>query len=133
MTRYLLDTNICIFFLQGKCNVPARLKNAGWQNCYISEITVAELLYGAECSANVDKHLPQVNEFINQFEVLPIYNALPLYARTKALLRKQGQLIDDFDILIGTTAIVSDLVLVTENVKHLQRIPDIKIKNWIKR
>ena len=49
MTKYLLDTNICIFFLQGKYNVPARIKEIGRKNCYISEITVGELLYGAVC------------------------------------------------------------------------------------
>ncbi|NDV59397.1 type II toxin-antitoxin system VapC family toxin [Bacteroides sp. 519] len=133
MKQYLLDTNICIFFLQGKYNVPTKLQKAGRQNCYISEITVAELLYGAACSAQPEKHSEQVKLFIAQFEILPIFSALPFYAQTKAHLRKNGQMIDDFDILIGATAVSANLVLVTENLKHLNRIPDITIENWIKR
>lgn len=49
MKRYLLDTNICIFYMKGKYDLLARLEKAGRCNCFISEITVAELLYGVEC------------------------------------------------------------------------------------
>lgn len=133
MKQYLLDTNICIFFLQGKYDVAAQLEKAGRANCYISEITVAELLYGAACSAQPERHSEQVKQFIAQFEILPIFNALPFYAQTKAHLRKNGQMIDDFDILIGATAVSANLILVTENVRHLKRIPDIQTENWIKR
>lgn len=133
MMKYLLDTNICIFYLQGKYNVVAQLERVGRANCYISEITVAELLYGAACSSQPRKHSEQVKLFIAQFEVLPIFNALPFYAETKAYLRKNGQLIDDFDILIGATAVSANLILITENVKHLNRIPKLEIENWIKR
>lgn len=131
MTKYLLDTNICIFFLQGKYNVPARIKEIGRKNCYISEITVRELLYGAACSSKKEEHLAQVNEFVNLFVVLPIYPILPFFAESKAELRKQGQLIDDFDILIGVTAVANKMTLVSENLKHLSRIPNIKTENWI--
>ncbi|MCD8091589.1 MAG: type II toxin-antitoxin system VapC family toxin [Bacteroides sp.] len=133
MTQYLLDTNICIFFLQGKYDVSARIEEIGRKNCYISEITVGELLYGAACSNKKEKHLAQVKELISLFVVLPIYPILPLFADSKAELRKQGKLIDDFDLLIGATAVANKMVLVSENVKHLSRIPNIKTENWIKR
>lgn len=133
MKQYLLDTNICIFFLQGKYDVPAKLQKVGYRNCYISEITVAELLYGAACSAQPEKHSEQVKLFIEQFETLPIFSALPFYAQTKAYLRKNGLMIDDFDILIGATAVSANLILITENLKHLNRIPNIVIENWINR
>ena len=45
--KYLLDSNICVYILRDKKDMRERLKKAGWNNCYISEITVAELLYGA--------------------------------------------------------------------------------------
>ena len=48
MKKYLLDTNICIFLLRGKYNVNKKIDTVGLDNCYISEITVAELKYGAE-------------------------------------------------------------------------------------
>jgi len=50
MEKFLLDTNICVFFLKGKFNLNEQLKKVGLQNCCISEITLAELKYGAECS-----------------------------------------------------------------------------------
>mgnify|MGYP000746556083 CR=1 FL=1 len=100
---------------------------------YLSEITIAELLYGATCSNRKDKMLKEVESFISQFTVLPIYGSLLMFAELKSTLRSQGLLIDDFDLLIGASAVANDLILVTENVKHLERIPHLKIENWIDR
>lgn len=50
MKKYLLDTNICVFILRGENNLKVKIQSAGISNCYISEITLAELYYGAECS-----------------------------------------------------------------------------------
>lgn len=58
---------------------------------------------------------------------------ITIFAESKAELRKQGQLIDDFDILIGVTAVANKMTLVSENLKHLSRIPNIKTENWIMR
>lgn len=133
MKRYLLDTNICILYLKGKYDLLTRIEKVGRQHCFISEITVAELLYGASCSNDKKRVMSEVGRFINLFEVLPIYDSLPDFADAKALLRKEGTLIDNFDLLIGVTAIHHNLVMVTENVKHLTRVPQIKIENWINR
>lgn len=133
MKRYLLDTNICVFYLKGKYDLLTKIEKIGRQHCFISEITVAELLYGASCSNDKERVLSEVNRFINQFEVLPIYESLSTFADAKAQLRKEGILIDNFDLLIGVTAIHHKLIMVTENVKHLNRLPQIKIENWINR
>ena len=74
-----------------------------------------------------------VNEFAKHITILPIFNSLGLYAKEKARLRKLGTLIDDFDLLIGCSAIANKLILVTENEKHFNRIRKIKVENWIKR
>lgn len=131
MKQYLLDTNICIFYLQNKYGVVNQLEKVGRRNCYLSEITVAELLYGAACSSNPEKHLAETRAFIDKFEILHIYPVLFTFAQTKATLRKLGLPIDDFDLLIGTTAVVNGIIMVTENQKHLSRIPQIIIENWI--
>lgn len=131
--HYLLDTNICIFFLRGMYNVPQRLEQIGRKNCSISEITVGELLYGAACSKQEEKHLEQVNQLIQLLTIRPIYPVLPTFARIKAQLRRQGTLIDDFDLLIGCTALQDNLTLVTDNTKHLSHIPELKLENWINR
>lgn len=133
MNGYLLDTNICIFYLKGKYNLVEKIEEIGRHNCYISEITVAELLYGASCSNNKSAVLNEVKSFIALFRILSIYNILPTFADIKACLRQQGMPIENFDLLIGATAVHYNLVMVTENVKHLQRLPHIKLENWIKR
>ena len=59
MKKYLLDTNICIFYMKGRYQLDEKIKKVGQKNCYISEITVAELLYGVSRSGNKEKHLKQ--------------------------------------------------------------------------
>ncbi|MCC8114898.1 MAG: type II toxin-antitoxin system VapC family toxin [Bacteroidales bacterium] len=130
---FLLDTNICIFYMKGKYDLDTKLNDSNKKNCFISETTVAELLYGAACSNRKREATREVTMFVNEFHVLPIYPALPTYAELKSLLRAQGTLIDDFDLLIGATSIYNELTLVTENVKHLNRLPNIVIENWINR
>jgi tRNA(fMet)-specific endonuclease VapC len=133
MEKYLLDTDICIFYLRGKYNVNEKLKEVmGHDNCFISEITLAELKYGAELSEKVEENMGFINEFAKEIGVLPIFNSLDLYAKEKARLRKSGYMIDDFDLLIGCSAIRNKLILVTNNEKHFERIQDITIDNWIK-
>jgi len=133
MVKYLLDTNICIYFFKGKYNLDEQFKRVGSINCCISEITLAELKYGTECSDRVNENMKMVDDFANDLSVIPIYNSLNIYAKEKARLRKAGKLIDYFDILIGATAIANNFVLVTENVKHLNRLSKVKIENWIKK
>jgi tRNA(fMet)-specific endonuclease VapC len=133
MNKYLLDTNICIFLFKGKYNLNDRINKIGFKNCCISEITLAELKYGAECSDRVFENNKMVNEFANELTILPIYNSLSLYAKEKSRLRKAGNLIDDFDLLIGVTAVANNMILVSDNEKHLKRISKLKIENWIAR
>lgn len=130
--KYLLDTNICIFFLQGKYGVKEKIQEAGRKNCYISEITIAELLYGAAYS-NSEKHRHDVEILLESLTVVPIYDSLPTYATTKAYLRREGQMIEEFDMLIGSSAVHHGYVMVTENVDHFKRIPGIEIECWVTR
>lgn len=103
--KYLLDSNICVYILRGKKRMSEQLKKVGWLNCCISEITVAELLYGAECSNDVENTKKEVLSFCADIEIVPVSLALPEYASQKAKLRKKGTLIDDLDLLIGATAV----------------------------
>ena len=130
--KYLLDTNICIFFLQGKYGVKEKIQEAGRKNCYISKITIAELLYGAAYS-NSEKHRHDVEILLESLTVVPIYDSLPTYATTKAYLRREGQMIEEFDMLIGSSAVHHGYVMVTENVDHFKRIPGIEIECWVTR
>lgn len=133
MKRYLLDTNICVYFLRNRFDIDKQIAKVGWNNCCISEITVAELLYGAEGSNDVEKNVRLVEEFCSCIETISIKEALKVYARQKVILRKKGTPIEDMDLLIGATAVAYQYIMVTENIRHLHRLDGIQIENWVRR
>lgn len=131
--KYLLDTNICISLLKNKYGIREKVADVQAGNCYISEITLAELFYGASKSNNKQARVQDVAYLLDIFQVVPMYEALELYGDIKAELERKGTPIDDFDMLIGSSAIYNKLIMVTDNVKHLNKLPGIKIQNWTKR
>lgn len=131
--KYLLDTNICIHFFRGKFDLIEKFQEVNIDNCAISEITLAELVFGAENSPNPRENLKLIDNFSEQVKILPIFNSIHIYAKEKVRLRKKGIMISDFDLLIGSTAIANELIMITENIKEFQRIKNIKIENWINR
>lgn len=130
MKKYLLDTNICAYFLNGKFNLKEKIDKVGMENCLVSEITIAELKYGVEKSTHKEKNKKTIEAFQSKFDILPIFPALDIYAKEKARLKTKGKILDDFDLLIGTTAIFNNLVLVTKNVSDFNRINEILIEDW---
>ena len=133
MKGYLLDTCICVFLFRDRYNVKSRLDNIDPEDCFISEITVAELKYGIECGGQWERESQKLDEFLRKINIVPFCDSVDLYAKEKARLRKEGILIDDFDLLIGCAALSRDLILVTDNEKHFARIQGLKQENWIKR
>ena len=131
--KYLLDTNICIHFFRGSFKLDQKFKEIVLENCAISEITLAELVFGAENSTNSSKNREIIEEFANNITILPIINSITRYGKEKARLRKSGKMISDFDLLIGCTAIEHDLIMVTENSEEFSRISGITLENWINR
>lgn len=130
---YLLDTNICVFHLRGKLNLNEIIEEKGKEKFYVSEITVAELHYGAENSDDPAQSHKAVEAFLIGLTVLPIFTCIKLYAKEKVKLRKAGKPMDEFDLLIGVTALEHKLTLVTDNIRHFNRLDGIKIENWYKR
>jgi len=132
--QYLLDTSICVFFLRGKLDLDKIFREKGRENCYISEVTILELRFGAENSNNPKESHKAVDIFIKGLSIVPIVSCIELYAKEKTRLRKIGKpLNDEFDLLIGVTAISNQLILVTDNVKHFELLQGIKIENWFSR
>ena len=131
MSNYLLDTDICIFFLKGHQKVKEKIQEVGIANCYISEITIGELFYGAFNSEHKKKHIKEVSKMNALFDVVPIYNSLELFGQEKARLKKSGKIIPDFDLLIGVAAVQHEMIMVTNNQKHLSRFEGLEIENWV--
>ncbi len=136
MKKYLLDTNICIYLLRGKYDVDKKIDERGLENCCISEITVAELKYGAELGRQkgLSRRQRGLEELFSAIEIVPIIDTLDTFASEKARLRLAGTPADDnFDLLIGCAAVRYGMVMVTENVKDFKNIRGIQLENWIDR
>lgn len=130
MKKLLLDTNICIYYIKGKFNLNKKISKVKLENRFISEITFAELKYGVRNSQYPEKNELVLNQFLTGVQILPIINSLDFYADEKSRLRKQGTPIDDFDLLIGASAVINKMVLVTNYETHFQRIEGILLENW---
>ncbi len=134
MKRYLLDTSICVFLFRKKYGIEEKLRKIGASQCYVSEMTISELKYGAYKSDRIKKNLDLIDRFINLINIVPFTNSIEFYAQEKKnRLRSLGISIEDFDLLIGSTACSSNLILVTDNVKHFANIKGLTIENWVKR
>ena len=97
----------------------------------ISTITLAELIYGAEKSKQVEKNLNTIEDFISHLEVLPYdINATQHYGQIKAFLERSGKPIGVNDIHIAAHARSQKMILVTNNDKHFKRVPKLKVENW---
>ena len=133
---YVLDTNICAFYLRGRYNIDKYIDRVGWDNCYISEVTELELKFGVELllqKEGVDKSA-ELNRFLNAIRILPMVDAVNFAAKEKIRLRLAGTPCDDnFDLLIGCTSIVYDFVCVTDNTKHFEKFNGIRLENRIVR
>jgi tRNA(fMet)-specific endonuclease VapC len=132
LKKYLIDTNICIFYIKGKFELDRKFSEASSEGYYISEITLAELKFGVENSEKKEKNQKALDNFLTGVTILPIFHSLDLYAKEKSRLRKSGMTIDDFDLLIGATSVTHDLIMVTNNTDHFKRISGIKIEDWTK-
>jgi tRNA(fMet)-specific endonuclease VapC len=118
--------------MKGLYALDSRFKKVGIENCFISEITLAELKFGVENSQKPEKNRKALEDFLTGIQVLPIFQAIDTYAKEKARLKKSGKIIDDFDLLIGSTALTFGLTAVTNNVDHFNRIDGIKLEDWTK-
>ena len=134
-TRYLLDTNICIYIQRKKPEeVLARFQKLKPGDAAISVITWGELLYGAEKSRQRKKALQLLEEFKTFIPVLPIpENAGNTYGAIRAALESKGELIGNNDLWIAAHAKAASLIVVTNNEQEFQRVPGLKVQNWVVR
>ena len=116
--------------MKGKFNLEAKFDKVIADNCFVSEITLAELKFGVEKSEKPEKNKKALDNFLTGVQILPIFHSLDLYAKEKARLQKAGTPIDDFDLLIGVTSVSHKMTMVTNNTNHFKRIKGIKLEDW---
>jgi tRNA(fMet)-specific endonuclease VapC len=132
MIKFLLDTNIVIYVLKKRPLEVLKIFNANASRMAISSITLSELIYGAEKSANIAKNLEAIEDFVSHLEVLPYdARASQHYGQIKAALEKKGKIIGENDIHIAAHAISQGLILVTNNLKEFKRVSNLALENWV--
>jgi tRNA(fMet)-specific endonuclease VapC len=118
--------------MKGLYNLKEKFKQYPAESLFISEITLAELYFGIACSLNKEKNTEKLNNFLTGVQLLPISQTLVVFANEKARLKATGNIIEDFDLLIGAAALYYNFTVVTNNVEHLGRLENIKIEDWTK-
>jgi predicted nucleic acid-binding protein len=130
---YLLDTDTCVFALRGSESVRDRLSAVDSEAVAISVLTLAELRYGAGCSARPEANHQVVDDFANGVIILGLGDGIArLFGEFKVQLRRRGALIDDFDLLIAATAHHYRLTLITHNLDHFRRLPELQLEDWVR-
>lgn len=132
MKKYLLDTSICVFLFRNNQDVVKRLNRIGSERCFICDVVLAELRYGAYKSSRTEENLKLIDDFVKEIKILPFADSIDVYAQEKLRLKNSGKPIEDFDLLIGCAAKAAGLTVVTHNVKHFSHIEGLNIEDWVK-
>ena len=129
---YLLDTNVCIGYLNGRSPfVRQRLNALEPGTIRLCSIVKAELAYGAAKSRVREHTLATLDTFFAAFESLPFDDRAALsYGQIRADLERQGTPIGPNDLLIAAIALANQAALVTTNTREFARVKGLEIENW---
>ena len=132
MLKYMLDTNIVIYVIKRRPIEVLATFNQHAEHMCISSITLAELLHGVEKSALPAHNLRQVENFISRLDIVEYGSkAAEHYGNIRAMLEKQGQTIGVNDLHIAGHARSEGLILVTNNLKEIERVEALRLDNWV--
>ena len=131
MIKYMLDTNILIYTIK---NRPKKVREAFKKySDYLSmsSVTLGELIYGAERSAQVTRNLQDIDGLAARMDVLPFDDhAATHFGQVRAELAKKGKPIGPYDSMIAGHARALGLILVTNNMREFRRVPGLRVENW---
>ena len=130
---YMLDTNICIYVLKNHSD-ELRHKFKAIKDICISSITYGELCFGIENGSNTlkEERWRQLEKFTQRLLIDPLdENAGRHYGSIRAKLKKEGAIIGNNDLLIAAHARSISAILVTNNVREFNRVPNLQVENWI--
>jgi tRNA(fMet)-specific endonuclease VapC len=129
---YLLDTNICVAFLNQKdAGLRRHFQKTDSDDVKLCSIVKAELLYGARNGTRVEANLATLARFFDLFESLTFDDAAAEhYGLLRVHLRRAGTPIGANDLLIASIALAADSTLVTRNQDEFHRVPGLRVQTW---
>ncbi len=130
--KYLLDTNPCIVYLNGRSDaLRDRIDSESDASIVVCSVVLAELFYGACKSNSPETTFFRQKRFLSRFRSLPFGDeAARKYGIIRATLEKSGETIGANDLMIAATALADDLTLVTHNTREFLRVPGLKAEDW---
>ena len=130
--KYLLDTDSCIYLLNGNEALKKRVEKIGVYSLAVSNSVLAELYFGAYNSKKVEENLKRIELFKKNLTVLSdSEESAKEFGKIKANLKSKGKIIEDFDILIASISIANHCILITNNTEHFSRIDNLQTQNWL--
>jgi tRNA(fMet)-specific endonuclease VapC len=123
---YILDADWIIEAARGRPIAAQALRRIAPGRISVSWLTVAELYEGAYNSVNPDARIILFHNFLRPFRLIGINDGVAS-AESRAFLRRRGEMIAEFDVMVAATALYYDLTVLTFNLRHFQRIPDLKM------
>ena len=132
MPSYLLDTNIFIAAINGQAPVRDRLQNVQRSEIVLSPIVLGELITGVLKSQRRERNQNALNAIVRHIDLLPLnQQAANHYGQIRATLEQQGTIIGANDLWIAAQARANDLILVSNNTREFQRVPKLKLEDWL--
>jgi tRNA(fMet)-specific endonuclease VapC len=132
MSKYMLDTNICIAVMKGRSAVRSKISSIDPAKTGISSIVLAELSYGVWKSQQRERNQQALDDFC---AICSIWDwparAADTYGEIRAFLEQQGRIIGANDLLIAAHARYLNSILITNNTREFERIPDLQIEDWV--
>lgn len=128
---FLIDTDIIIYSFKKYPKVLNKFEIHRNDPKAISVITYGELAYGARRSVNKVENLAKINRLAELFPIIDVSRAvMDTFGMIKTSMQSRGISLDDFDLLVGATALTLNYTIVTNNEKHFKKIPGLKVVNW---
>lgn len=129
---FFLDTNICIYFLNGSMpSVRDHLLNTPPNEIKIPVIVHSELIFGAQKSKRKQENLQKANRFLKPFEIVNYMQEISeTYAELRLKVESKGTTVGPNDLLIAAIAVSDNGTLVTRNTKEFSVIPQLKVEKW---
>lgn len=127
----LIDTDIPFAFLRGNRTVAERMR-ASVDDAAMSAVTVAELLFGAKCSARPVENLAKLAELFGLLPAIPFdHECAAACEDVENHLRVIGKPIGEINLLIAARALKNGRTLVTHNKRHFENIPNLSADDWL--